>query len=100
VGDVSDLTIKVLEKIHREIRGTNERLDVLSERVETGFAQLNERLDQTNGRLDQTNERLDKTNERLDKTNERLDHVIVMIGSHHSKLEDRVDRIERHLGLT
>ncbi len=86
MGDVSDLTIKVLEKIHREIRGTNERLDALAERVDTGFAQLNGRLDQTN--------------ERIDKTNERLEHVIVMIGSHHSKLEDRVDRIEKHLGLT
>ena len=65
-GKVLDLTTRVLIEIRDEVRRTNERL-------ETGFGQVNSRLDQTNERIDQTNERIGQTNERLDQTNERLD---------------------------
>ena len=51
-GNVLDLTTRVLIEIRDEVRRTNERLV-------TGFAEVNERLDQTNARLDQTNARLD-----------------------------------------
>jgi hypothetical protein len=75
VGTVSDLTVKILEKIHGELRGVNGRLDALTEKV-------------------------DHLNVKIDQTNERLGHVIAMIGTHHSSLESRVERIEKHLGIT
>ncbi|HVV50998.1 MAG TPA: hypothetical protein VHO06_15125 [Polyangia bacterium] len=73
-----DLTIEILKDIRDEIRGvhaeqvaTNQRLDVVSDRLDVTIA----RLDVTNQRLEVVSDRLDVTIARLDVTNQRLDTV-------------------------
>jgi hypothetical protein len=44
-GEVLDLTTRILIEIRDEVRGTNERVDALATRVDTGFAQINARLE-------------------------------------------------------
>ena len=39
-----ELTVKILEEIRDEIRGTNQRVDALSERVDSGFTNLDLRM--------------------------------------------------------
>jgi hypothetical protein len=68
---VSDLTIEVLKDIRAELRSLNGRVDALAERVDSGFASVNQ----------------------------RLDSVLKIVGTHHAQLESRVRRIEDHLGL-
>ncbi len=75
-NDVSDLTIEVLKDIREEMRGMRAELHEvrgelhgLNERVETGFASVNQ----------------------------RLDSVLKIVD--HGELESRVKRIEDHLGF-
>jgi hypothetical protein len=77
-GEMSDKQIQILEDIHAEmrgmredVRGLTERVDRLTERVDRGFSEVND----------------------------RIDNVIKIVGAHHNELEERVSRIEDHLGL-
>jgi hypothetical protein len=49
---VGDLTTRVLIEIREEMRGMRDELRVTNERLETGFAEVNAKLDQTNARLE------------------------------------------------
>jgi hypothetical protein len=95
------LTTRVLIEIRDEIRQTNARLDVLSQRVERGFELTNERLEQTNARIDRvrtelkeeirdvnlrTHTRLIELNAAATRTNEMLQDRF--------QLRDRVERCE------
>jgi predicted nuclease with TOPRIM domain len=69
-GDVRALQGEIHE-VRGELHGLNGRVDTLNERVDSGFAGVNH----------------------------RLDGVIKIVGTHHRELESRVKRIEDHLGL-
>jgi chromosome segregation ATPase len=77
----TDMTVKLLEQIRDEIRGTRESL---STRIDA----TNERLDATNERLDATNK---QTNERIDGTNARLDGM----NARALGVTQRLDRMEK-----
>ncbi len=92
----SDLTIDILKDIRDDIRKTNARLDtltehvqVLTQRVETGFGGINQRVDALSERLETG----------FADVNRRLDGVLAISGGHHAELESRVRRIEDHLQL-
>jgi hypothetical protein len=70
-GEMNDKQTKILEDIRQEMR--NMRVD-----MNAGFAAVNARIDQTN---------------------DRLDNVIKIVDTHHRELDERVTRIEDHLGL-
>jgi predicted nuclease with TOPRIM domain len=96
MSNVSDLTIEVLKDIRsklgalEDIRG---ELQALNGRVDT----LNGRVDTLNGHVDALTDRVENG---FDSVNARLDSVLKIVGGHHHQLEDRVRRIEDHLGLT
>jgi cell division protein FtsB len=87
---VGDLTTRVLISIR-------DGIETLAERLESGFAGVNERLDQTNLRLDQTNDRLDQTNDRLDQTIARLDNLRDIAGEKYRELDARIRVLEARL---
>ena len=62
---MADLTLKVLQQIRDEIKGT--RHDLVG------------RIDQTNARLDQTNARLDRVERRQTETEVRLSTELVAV---------------------
>ena len=65
-----------LATTNERLDGTNVRIDVLTERVDT----LADRIDGTNERIDTLADRIDSTNERIDGTNERIDTLADRIG--------------------
>jgi hypothetical protein len=74
--DMPDLTIRILERIHAQLSGLNERVDHLTDRME----HLTERVDSG-----------------FSSVNHRLDSVLKIVGTHHSALEARVQRLEAHM---
>ena len=107
-AEVKTLNAEV-KTIATEAKKTNERLDA-----------TNERLDATNERLDTTNERLDAQGARLDrlaegqirvatevatlrgevtKQGDRLENAILTGGQMFQGFRQRLDRLERHVGL-
>ena len=89
MSNVSDLTIEVLKDIREELRSLRGDLNTLTERVETGFATVNARVDALTERVETG----------FAGVNRRLDGVLEITGRHHTQLESRVARIEDHLGL-
>jgi hypothetical protein len=84
-GEMSDTQTQILEDIREEMRSMRAEIREMRTDMNAGFAAVNARIDQTNVRIDQTNV--------------RLDNVIQIVGTHHHELEERVSRIEDHLGL-
>lgn len=83
--NVSDLTVGILKDIRDNIRelsaeqrGTNQRLDGVTERLDA----LTE-----------------STRLGFSGVNQRMDSVLKIVGTHHIELESRVKRLEDHLGL-
>ena len=114
-AEVKTLNAEV-KTIATEAKKTNERLDATNERLDA----TNERLDATNERLDTTNERLDAQGARLDrlaegqirvatevatlrgevtKQGDRLENAILTGGQMFQGFRQRLDRLERHVGL-
>ena len=112
-----DLTPKILEKIHREIQKTNQKLDETKTGLERSLGELRE---DTSRRLDLLTQAATRTNtellavktevaavkttlSRIDKTVERngrrFERALVTQGGSHRELEARVARLERHAGL-
>lgn len=92
MADVTDLTLDVLVKIREgisdlanEVRGTNARLDHLTERVE----RVESRLDTLTQYTVQGFATIDR----------HLDALLRITGDHHTQLESRVTRLEQHLKL-
>ncbi len=120
--DASAEQTELLRNIWNEMKALNGRIDTvrteLSGRLDAVRTDLSERIDQTNARLDQTNVRVDTLRTELkgemirlrtDVTEMRRDiHVLggridnLLTGEHraeHGELRQRVERIEKHLGL-
>lgn len=65
-GNGRNVTHALLERIARAVENTNERIDGLSTKVDTGFAEVNG----------------------------RLDHMIQFMGTHHANHEQRITALE------
>ena len=119
-ANVSDITVKILESIRDEIRGLRGEVvelrrevvelrgEVVELRGETsdlrgGLAALTDRVEEgfasVNGELRSLNRRTGSIEREAAGTNQRLDAVLKIAGTHHTELEQRVTRIEDHLGL-
>ncbi len=100
--DLANVTLEVLKNIRDDLRGlradvraTNERLDQLTVRVDTGFAEVSQRVDVRNGSVDELTEHVHTG---FAEAHRRLDGTLA--SGHHTELESRVRRIEDHLGLS
>ncbi len=112
-ANVSDITVKILESIRDEIRGLRGEVvelrgEVVELRGETselrgGLAALTDRVEEgfasVNAELRSLNRRTSSLEHEAAGTNQRLDAVLKIAGTHHTDLEQRVTRIEDHLGL-
>jgi chromosome segregation ATPase len=76
----SDLTLKVLVEMRDELRGTNQRLDV----IERHAARSNQRLEVIEQQTSQTNQRLEVIEQHTSQMNQRLEvieHTMVDFGT-------------------
>lgn len=91
MDDIPNQTLRVLQTIQTEIVKTNQRLDTLIVRVESGFADTSQRVDTLIERVDTLTERIDVLSERVETgfgdVSRRLDAVLAISGSHHTELE-------------
>ncbi len=96
MADVADMTVKILEQIRDEIRGTNQRVDQLR-------TELSARIDDTNTRLDHLDDKVDLLARRQTETEVRLATEIVALAGVvrevkdvlAKRLDDR-DRVDDH----
>jgi chromosome segregation ATPase len=76
---LGDLTVRILQDIRDDIRGTNQRLD------------------ETNQRLDETNRRLERMDTRLGRLEGRFDNLLEFAGDRYRDHEERISACERSI---
>jgi archaellum component FlaC len=83
----------LVEDLRGQFRAFGERLEGIDERMTTGFARIDGRLDGIDGRLDGIDGRLDGIDGRLDGIDGRLDGIDGRLDG----VDGRLDRVEHRL---
>jgi hypothetical protein len=127
IDNAVDRMVEQLKLTNQEVKLLSEQQEITNQRIDNAVDRMVEQLKLTNPRIDVTNEevkriggRLDVTNEevkrigdqqritnqelslaniQLKRTNERIDHFIEISSERVRALEDRLQRVERHIGL-
>jgi chromosome segregation ATPase len=74
---------------------TDDQLDEVSRRIESGFAETNARFDQIDLKLEQTDRRLDRIDAKLEQADRRFDRIDAKLEQTDRRL-DQIDlRLER-----